>query len=76
MQEEIIYIPVHITKHMPQEMPAKSIWNTPVRVSKTIQNRLLAVMLIELGILSMVLTGDGTAAFAAFVIAMSVIFSK
>ena len=76
MQEEIIYIPVHITKHRPQETPAKSIWNVPVRISQTTKNRLLAVILTELGILSVLFTGDGTAAFAALFIAMSVIFSK
>lgn len=76
MQEEIIYIPVHITKHIPQETPAKSIWNAPVRISQTTKNRLLAVILTELAILSVLLTGDGTAAFGALFIAMSAFFAK
>lgn len=76
MQEEIIYLPVHITKPMPRKVPVKSIWNAPVKISQTVKNRLLAVILTELGILSVLLTGDGTAAFAALFIAMSAIFSK
>jgi len=76
MQEEIIYISVHITKPMPQETPTKSIWNVPIRISQTAKNRLLAVILTELGILSVLFTGDGTAAFAALFIAMSAFFAK
>lgn len=76
MQEEIIYISVHITKPMPRKAPVESVWSTPVRISQTVRNRLLAVILTELGILSVLFTGDGTAAFAALFIAMSAFFAK
>lgn len=68
MQEKIIYLPVHITKPMPRKAPVKSIWNAPVKISQTVRNRLLALILTEFGILSVLLTGDGTAAFAAFLL--------
>lgn len=76
MQEEILYIPVHITKTVTPKASVKSIWNAPVRISQAARNRLLAVILTELGILSVLLTGDGTAAFAALFIAMSAFFAK
>ena len=78
LQERTIYRPTPTAK--PTETPIKP----PVKVKRrslyitaeTVKNKLLGASLIGLGMLSAVLTGDGTAAVMMFFLALSAIVSK
>lgn len=74
MQEEIIYLPVHIAK--PINSTSTPPEATPTQIYTGIKQALFGITLTALGIYSAILTGDGTAAFIIVPLGIGSIFKK